>query len=170
MFDWNVFSLLDFLGSFYILNEFNNSGRLFHWKLNSLFKQKFDVHAVFTSITKFLIVHSFLKDCFAIWKKNKIRPVQAESSKFELLLFDQGFKIVIPPRSPASVPEPIGTPSDGILHQSNYCLLRQLKMTTIFNEMRIAKIWSKCERTLPERSATVDSLHVAICTNEAKEI
>ena len=121
MFDWNVFSLLDFLGSFYILSEFNNSGRLFHWKLNSLFKQKFDVHAVFTSITKFLIVHSFLKDCFAIWKKNKIRPVQAESSKFELLLFDQGFKIVIPPRSPASVPEPIGTSSDCILNRSDCC-------------------------------------------------
>ena len=45
--------------------------------------------------------------------------MQAESSKFASLLFDQGFQIVIPPRSPASVPEPIRTPSDGILHQYN---------------------------------------------------
>ena len=49
-------------------------------------------------------------------KNKNTRLVQAESSKFESLLFDQGFQIVIPPRSPASVPEPIRTPSDGILH------------------------------------------------------
>ena len=30
----------------------------------------------------------------------------------------QGVQIVIPPRSPGSVPELIGTPSAGILHQS----------------------------------------------------
>ena len=45
--------------------------------------------------------------------------MQAESSKFASLLFDQGFQIVIPPRSPASVPEPIRAPSDGILHRYN---------------------------------------------------
>ena len=41
-----------------------------------------------------------------IGMNNNIRTVQAESSKFASLLFDQGFQIVIPPRSPASVPEP----------------------------------------------------------------
>ena len=34
-----------------------------------------------------------------IGKKNKTRAVQAESSKFELLLIDQGFQIVIRPRN-----------------------------------------------------------------------
>ena len=49
-------------------------------------------------------------------KNNNTRIVQAESSKFESLLFDQGFKIIIPPKIVANVPEPIGTSSDGILH------------------------------------------------------
>ena len=40
--------------------------------------------------------------------------MQAESSKFASLSFVHGFQIVIPPRSPASVPETIRTPSDGI--------------------------------------------------------
>ena len=43
---------------------------------------------------------------------------QNRPSKSHQLPFDQGVQIVIPPRSPASVPEPIGTPSDGILHRS----------------------------------------------------
>ena len=60
-----------------------------------------------------------------ICQKNNNRTVQAQSSKFASLLFDQGFQIVIPPRSPANVPGPIGTPSDGILHPSDCCLLRQ---------------------------------------------
>ena len=47
-------------------------------------------------------------------------------AKFASLLLDQGFQIVISPRSPANVPEPIGAPSDGILHWSDCCLLRQL--------------------------------------------
>ena len=34
------------------------------------------------------------------------------------LPFDQRVQTIIPPRSPASVPEPIGTSSDGILHRS----------------------------------------------------
>jgi hypothetical protein len=55
--------------------------------------------------------------------------VQAQSSKFALLSFDQGFQIVIPPRSPASVPEPIGTPSDDILHQSDGDLARRFLTT-----------------------------------------
>jgi hypothetical protein len=50
----------------------------------------------------------------AIGKNNNTRTVQAESSKIASLLFDWGFQIVIPPRVVASVPEPIGTPSDGI--------------------------------------------------------
>jgi hypothetical protein len=58
----------------------------------------------------------------SIEKNNNFRT---ESSKFASLSFDQGFHIVIPPRSPASVPEPIRTPSEGILHQSDCCLLRQ---------------------------------------------
>ena len=41
-------------------------------------------------------------------------------SKSHQLPFDQGIQIVIPPRSPASVPEPIGTPSDCILHWSEW--------------------------------------------------
>ena len=52
--------------------------------------------------------------------------MQAESSRFALLLFDQECQIVIPPRSPANVPEQIRTLSDGILHQFDFCLLRQL--------------------------------------------
>ena len=32
----------------------------------------------------------------------------------------QGVQIVVPPRSPASVPEPIGMPSDNILHWSEW--------------------------------------------------
>ena len=44
---------------------------------------------------------------------------------FASLSFDQGFQIIIPPRSSTNVPELIGTPSDGILQQSDYCLLRQ---------------------------------------------
>ena len=55
-------------------------------------------------------------------------------SELHQLLFDQGVQIVIPPRSPASVPEPIGTPSHIILHLSDCCLLRQffLRHTTLF--------------------------------------
>ena len=53
---------------------------------------------------------------FTIGKNNNTRTVQAESSKFESLSFGQGFQIVIPPRIVANVPEPIGMPSDGILH------------------------------------------------------
>ena len=58
-----------------------------------------------------------------VGKNNKTHIVQAESSKFASLLFDQGFHLVIPPRSPASVQEPIGTPSDCILHLSDCCLI-----------------------------------------------
>ena len=49
-------------------------------------------------------------------EKNNTQTVQAESPKFASFLFDQGFQIFIPPRILANVPEPIGTPSDGILH------------------------------------------------------
>ena len=42
-----------------------------------------------------------------------IRP-----SKLHKLPFDQGVKIVVPQRSPESVPELIGMPSDSILHRS----------------------------------------------------
>ena len=59
-----------------------------------------------------------------IEKNNNTPTVQAESSKFVSLSFDHGLKIVIPPRIVAIVPEPIETPSDGILHQSNCCLFR----------------------------------------------
>ena len=48
-------------------------------------------------------------------KNNNTHTVQAESSKFASFLFDQGFQLVIPPRIVADVPEPIVTPSDGIL-------------------------------------------------------
>ena len=61
----------------------------------------------------------------AIEKNNNTGTVQAESSKFASLSFDQRFQIVIPPRIVANVPEPIGTPSDGILHWSNCWLFRQ---------------------------------------------
>ena len=44
-------------------------------------------------------------------------------SKSHQLSFDQGVQIVIPPTSLACVPEPIKTPSDGILHQSDLALL-----------------------------------------------
>ena len=60
-----------------------------------------------------------------IEKNNSNRTTQAESSKFALLLFDQGFQIVIPPRIVANVPEPIRTPSDSILHWSICCLFHQ---------------------------------------------
>ena len=62
---------------------------------------------------------------FTIGKNNNTRTVQAESSKFASLLFDQGFQIVIPPRIVANVPEPIGMPSDSILHLSDCCLFWQ---------------------------------------------
>ena len=38
------------------------------------------------------------EDLFVIWKNNNTRTVQAESSKFASLSFDQGYQIVIPPR------------------------------------------------------------------------
>ena len=41
-------------------------------------------------------------------------------SKSHQLPFDQGVQIVIAPRSPTSVPEPIGTPSDGIFYRSKW--------------------------------------------------
>ena len=40
---------------------------------------------------------------FAIEKNNNIRTVQAESSNFASLSFDQGFQIVTPPRIVANV-------------------------------------------------------------------
>ena len=43
---------------------------------------------------------------------------QNRPSKSHQLPFDQRVQIVIPPKSPASVPEHIETPSDGILHRS----------------------------------------------------
>jgi hypothetical protein len=43
---------------------------------------------------------------------------QNQPSKLHQLPFDQRVKIFIPPRSPASAPESIGTPYDDILHQS----------------------------------------------------
>ena len=52
----------------------------------------------------------------AIGKNNNTRTVQAESSKFASLLFDQRFQIDIPPRIVANVPELIGKPYDGNLH------------------------------------------------------
>ena len=61
-----------------------------------------------------------------IGKNNNTLTVQAEFSKFASLLFDQGFQLVIPPRSLASVPEPMGKPSNSMLHQSDCCLLCQL--------------------------------------------
>ena len=54
--------------------------------------------------------------CLAIEKNNNTHTVQVESFKFASLSFEQGFQIVIPPRSPPIVPEPIGKPSDCILH------------------------------------------------------
>ena len=53
---------------------------------------------------------------YIIGKNNNTRTMQAESFKFASVSFDHGFQIAIPPRSPASVLEPIGMPSDGILH------------------------------------------------------
>ena len=71
----------------------------------------------FYKLTSFPVLLSQRKcHVFTIEKNNNTHTVQVESSKFASLLFDQGFQIVIPPRSPASVPEPIRTPSDGILH------------------------------------------------------
>ena len=62
------------------------------------------------------IVEQLTNFMFTIEKNNNTRTVQAESSKFASLSFDQRFQIVIPPRIVSNVPEPIGTPSDGILH------------------------------------------------------
>ena len=64
-----------------------------------------------------VLISFFLCFCkLEIEKNNNTHTVQAESSKFASLLFDQGFQVVIPPRIVANVPEPIGTPSEGILH------------------------------------------------------
>ena len=51
----------------------------------------------------------------SVGKNNNTPTVQAEFSKFAILLFDQWFQI-------ASVPEPIGTLFCGILHRSDCCL------------------------------------------------
>ena len=91
--------------------------------------------------------------------------VQAESSKFASLSFDQGFQIVIPPTSPASVPEPIGTPSDGILHRSrsDCCLLHQCNSKTfIINEMH-GYIWSARNYTI---GTTLVSLPIQVPRGE----
>ena len=65
----------------------------------------------------FKIIGTSIPNLFSsIEKNNNIPTVQAEPSKFASLWFDQGFQIVIPPRIVAYVPEPFGTPSDGILH------------------------------------------------------
>ena len=62
-----------------------------------------------------------------IGKNNNIRAVQAESSKFASLLFNQGVQIVINPSSVIYVPEQIGTVFciDLIVVQIwfNWCLL-----------------------------------------------
>ena len=58
---------------------------------------------------------------FPIGKNNNTRTVQAESSKFASVLFDQGFKYLFLQDGL----ELIGMPSDGILHRSDCCLLRQ---------------------------------------------
>ena len=49
--------------------------------------------------------HLIISVIFHIGKNNNTCTVEAESSKFASLLFDQGFHIVIAPRSLASVPE-----------------------------------------------------------------
>ena len=53
------------------------------------------------------------------WHKEKRKVYdQNQPYKSHPLPFDHGIQIVIPPRSPASVPGSIETPSDDILHQS----------------------------------------------------
>ena len=63
-----------------------------------------------------LIALNFFVILISIEKNNNIRAVQAETSKFGSLSFDQGVQIVINPSSVVYVPEPIRTPSDSILH------------------------------------------------------
>ena len=74
-----------------------------------------------------------------IGKKNNTRAVQEESSKLASFSLDQGLQIVITPRSPASIPEPIGTPceSDGFLHQSDCCLLCQYLEIWIHRQLEL---------------------------------
>ena len=63
--------------------------------------------------------------CLVAWAREETQfgcqtknMYQNRPSQSHQLPFDKGIQIVIPPRSLASVPEPIGTPFDGILHRS----------------------------------------------------
>ena len=54
--------------------------------------------------------------------------------KFASISFDQGFQIIIPPRSPASVPEPIRTPSDIDTIDVYYAIENYLKLKKRYTE------------------------------------
>ena len=54
------------------------------------------------------------------WHVKRRFMYQNQHSKSLQLPFDQKVQIVIPQRSPVSVPEPIRAPSDGILHQLHH--------------------------------------------------
>ena len=74
-------------------------------------------------VSKICIVQGLLNLSRLLKMTNWEEEQYCAGKVFASLLFDQGFQIVIPPRSPASVPEAIGTPSDSILHQCECCLL-----------------------------------------------
>ena len=80
-----------------------------------LLQQESHCHCDTAAATAFYFIKSRVQLCSSqpyVWqllkigKNNNTYTVQAESSKFSSLLFDQGFQIVIPP-SLASVPETI---------------------------------------------------------------
>ena len=70
--------------------------------------------------------------------EKKTNTVQEESSTFASLSLDQGFQLVIPPRSPASVPEPLER------HLTVFCIdlivvhyfnCKEIKIRSINNSM-----------------------------------
>ena len=91
--------------------------------LAQIFERKTTKPCLKNSVTEVALTDSNF-NTFSFGKNNNTCNLQTESYKFASLSFEQGFQIVIPPRSPPIVPEPIGKPSDCILHWSNCCLLK----------------------------------------------
>ena len=68
---------------------------------------------------RYTIVMNSFSICIWMSKEGLCTKTSPLSTSHQLP-FDQGVQIIIPLRSEASVPESIGTPSDGILHQSEW--------------------------------------------------
>ena len=93
-----------------------------------------------------------------IWMSNKgLCTKLNQPSKLHQLPVDQGVSIVIPPRSPVSVPEPIGVTSDCILHQWHtanncyailFCLISKISTSALFILILRPPFIFDCQRIL----------------------